>query len=361
MASFTNTTSVPNAGFWITNVQSTSSTNSSNINQLMNVYQNNFHNNQTTTGTGNVFKAKMVKVQDTFNDLMIRISDLETDFVDTVHKKMTLQDKVTRLLNGVGLDLKDGSRLKIKDGKPFISHRHTDGSEKLRPVPVSHYGTIDLSDSEHHFGPGAIIKFPDNSYVEVKDDGEIVREFFVNAKDKPIDVASDSLSFYESIAFCHFSDIHIPSGADSHATFTLPNGVTIKLFPDDHVEIDESNGRQMYKSEPLRGFNKYLNASDLLEQFIAYCGTQNISRDEFKDLPVSLFIFWLIVQAAEADGDPTDDTLPLLTAGVQAAQPKIPRCKCCGQFLPARMVEHGISFCSPAHMQRFMDKLDAKG
>lgn len=56
------------------------------------------------------------------------------------------------------------------------------------------------------------------------------------------------------------------------------------------------------QSSPLRA-NRFLAASDLLEDFIAYVGPHGVSKAEFRDLPIELFIQWLVLEAAKQDGE----------------------------------------------------------
>jgi len=330
---------------WVTNHQ----TSTGNSTVCPTVYVNQIHQGgTTTTHTTNTFQNNVVVI----NKYLDNVSKIIKNNVSVDGHSALLQ-----ILKGAGVELPDGSRLKIRDGKPVVEHRHQDGSEKLRPVPVSHYGTIDFSGADHILGPGATLKLPDGTYLQTDHDGNMTVEKFINASEKVIDVTSDKLSLYESLAFCHFSDIHIPATADAHATFTLPNGVRINLFPDDHIEIDEADGKQLYRTDATRGFNKFLNASDLLEEFIAYCAEQKMTRKDFAELPVSLFIYWLIVRAAENDGDPTHESMPLLTHAVSEQKFKPSHCKCCGRFLSTKSVSNGINFCSADHLQKFMDRI----
>lgn len=81
------------------------------------------------------------------------------------------------------------------------------------------------------------------------------------------------------------------------------------------------------------GFNKYVNASDLLEEFIAYLATQGVRQRDFMNLPVELFIKWLIVRACEEDGEaPPDVSLEL------PPRPSQPRCFGCNRFMARSVV-----------------------
>lgn len=78
---------------------------------------------------------------------------------------------------------------------------------------------------------------------------------------------------------------------------------------------------------PPREFNKYINASDLLEEFIKWLGEQGVKQGEVMELPVELFIKWLIIKACEQDEEEPNVTLQL------PAPKKQPHCLGCGQFM----------------------------
>lgn len=84
------------------------------------------------------------------------------------------------------------------------------------------------------------------------------------------------------------------------------------------------------KPAPLE-FNKYINTSDLLQEFIAFLGTQKVHKDEIMGLPIELFIKWLIIKACEVDNEE-----PNVTLALPAPQPK-PRCLGCGRFVTKQL------------------------
>lgn len=78
---------------------------------------------------------------------------------------------------------------------------------------------------------------------------------------------------------------------------------------------------------PHEGFNKYVNASDLLEEFIAFLGTEGVRKGEIMALPVELFIKWLVIRACEVDREEPGVVLTL-----PAPRPQ-PRCLGCGRWM----------------------------
>lgn len=262
-------------------------------------------------------------------------------------------DPLSLLRNGIRID-DDRIVSLTKDNELIVTQCHTDYSSSRIPIDVHHSGVVKLAKGNHHFLPGMVFKTPDGTVLKIDEHGGFTKEVMRKARKKVINVKDGNSTLYESLAFCHFRDIHIPSGHHSSAVFTLPNGVRIKLHPDDSIEIDESDGKQLYKAASIREFNKYLNASDLLEEFVLFCSKEKMTRKDFSELPISLFIYWLIVKAAEADGDPVDEVKPLLETTVNTIKHKRHRCKCCGKFLSRKFENHQIAFCSPEHMASYL-------
>lgn len=92
------------------------------------------------------------------------------------------------------------------------------------------------------------------------------------------------------------------------------------------------------KPQP-KEFNKYINASDMLEEFIKFLGSENVRQEEAFQLPVDLFIKWLVVRACEADQEePPEDVEISLKGGLVArkqlsAPAKQPRCLGCQRYM----------------------------
>jgi len=110
------------------------------------------------------------------------------------------------------------------------------------------------------------------------------------------------------------------------------------------IDGDPMAGRRRL---PPREFNKYLNTSDLLEEFIGWLGSEGVRQGEVMDLPIELFIKWLIVRAAEADGEEPE---------VEVTVPKRlsqPRCLGCQRWMPRNcaLPVHGRR-CAELHFRR---------
>ena len=136
--------------------------------------------------------------------------------------------------------------------------------------------------------------------------------------------------------------------------FILPDGS--ELVPDGKGGCEQvaSDGTVTYRPCSIRNFNRFLNASDLVDEFIRALGTAGMKQDQVLKIPLGPFIHWLIGKAAEADGDPVPADIPPVKHDPQLAMfRKEPRCKLCGRFLPKRMAQGGMFFCSGRHMDRY--------
>lgn len=156
-----------------------------------------------------------------------------------------------------------------------------------------------------------------------------------------------------------YKDIH-PHEKLGFGLYRLPDGTRLSISPVGLVEIDDKDAKVFYRSAP-RDFNAYLNASDMLERFLGYVGEFGMTAHEALHLPLDLFISWLIVSAAEQDGEPEPayEIKKLTIALVPVKQrPKewrrhTARCRGCGRFLSQRRASNHIDFCSGEHMDRF--------
>lgn len=127
------------------------------------------------------------------------------------------------------------------------------------------------------------------------------------------------------------------------------NGIVVSLDDKGNIKVDDSNAKVVYRSNNIRDFNKYLNASDLIEQFIRFTGTFGVRQSEVLNIPIETFINWLIIEAAKMDGEAPPD-LPLIE------KKKIEnRCACCGKFIK-KSVSVMAKFCNPEHYQLYLNK-----
>lgn len=140
-------------------------------------------------------------------------------------------------------------------------------------------------------------------------------------------------------------------------TIELPDGTIIDVKADGSFTINDKDAKVIYRASRMRDFNPFINVSDRLEEFIDFCGKQGVRQGEMLELPLSLFIGWLVIQAAKADKEPEPPValLPDLRRRI------VPRCPGCGRFTLSNLRAKRIEFCAPAcfdhHYQRHVKTL----
>lgn len=128
--------------------------------------------------------------------------------------------------------------------------------------------------------------------------------------------------------------------------YKLPDGAKLFIDFNGNYEIIEHNAKVTYKANSNREFNQYINTSDLLEDFIGDLGALGVKQGEVLEVPLEAFINWLVLKAADADGEPVPVGVPMLEA---------PRneCRYCGVGLEGKFRELGMGFCSVGHFEAF--------
>lgn len=146
----------------------------------------------------------------------------------------------------------------------------------------------------------------------------------------------------------------IPKEIPSYWTgsIALPDGA-ILIFDNGKYRIEDKDAKITYKANYNREYNKFVGGSDLLEEFIQYLGSLNLSQKEAMNISVEMFITWLIIKAAEKDQEdvPVQEVLMLETNVKQKKQH--PHCKCCGRFIRLAYKKSGIEFCNGSHMDKW--------
>jgi len=133
----------------------------------------------------------------------------------------------------------------------------------------------------------------------------------------------------------------------------LPDGTKILLDEHGNFSVVDKDAKVTYRANRSRAFNPFVNAGDLLADFIKYL-KQKVPRIGSKDvaeLPLNLFVQWLVMEAAERDGDPVPpDVVPVpkdrLLISRLAPQCRLPTCR---RFISKASAEVGFFYCNPNH------------
>lgn len=149
---------------------------------------------------------------------------------------------------------------------------------------------------------------------------------------------------------------HLKLNSGTARVIELPDGTKINVDADGNFSIDDKDSKVVYKASRLREFNKYMNASDLIEDFIRDVGKLGVTQGQLLKIPINALFVWLVAKAAEADGEVPPEDVPKLEMLPEVRNNLLPKCKCCGRFLSLQKHRLGINFCNSDHMDAHMNK-----
>lgn len=138
---------------------------------------------------------------------------------------------------------------------------------------------------------------------------------------------------------------------EKEGSYLMPDGSTLKVDSYGNYQVFDQDSKVTYKANRVREFSRYINASDLLEEFVGYVGRLglDVKQTEVLKLPIEAFINWLVLQAATKDGDSLEG-LPSVEKALPAPIPKKPRCLGCGRFMSKMWAATSrMAFCSQEH------------
>lgn len=136
-------------------------------------------------------------------------------------------------------------------------------------------------------------------------------------------------------------------------TYDLPDGSKIILDVDGNYRVDDKDSVVRYKANPVRDFSPHMNASDMLSDFVRYVRGLGVPQEEVLGLPLQLFVSWLIIEAAERDGDPVPEGVVPVGQDAALREHVKPKCLQCGRFIKRLHQKHRFPFCSPQHGARY--------
>lgn len=146
-------------------------------------------------------------------------------------------------------------------------------------------------------------------------------------------------------------DVVVEDGVS--ANITLPDGTVVEVAPDSSYVINNKDAKVIYRGIKNRDFNPFINVSDKVEAFIKYCAEQGVRQGEMLQLPLELFVKWLVLEAARADREPEPD-VPLIP---HFKKLKAPHCNACGRFLRLKYKSQGLNHCNSNCYDKSMRKV----
>lgn len=153
----------------------------------------------------------------------------------------------------------------------------------------------------------------------------------------------------ERIMFREVIPDKLPAGK---RTLELPDGAKLIVDHAGNYRIDDADAKVTYQANRIREFSPHLNASDMLAKFVDYVRTVGVKRQDVLELPIKLFVSWLVIEAAERDGDEIPAGIVPVEKDRAVSLLLRPRCLACGRFVPKRHARHGFPYCSPEHAGR---------
>lgn len=143
---------------------------------------------------------------------------------------------------------------------------------------------------------------------------------------------------------------------------SLPDGSRLLLDKHGNFVIRDEDAQVTYQANRNRAFNPFVNAGDRIADFIEYVGTiPGVRREDVSQLPLQLFVNWLIIEAAERDGDPVPDDVEepketRLLKGTVKPQCELPTCR---RFIQKAAARSGFRYCNPGHAEQHHNLLKA--
>jgi len=134
----------------------------------------------------------------------------------------------------------------------------------------------------------------------------------------------------------------------------LPDGAKLIIDGAGNYRVDDQDAQVVYQANRIREFSPHLNASDMVARFVEYVGSLGVRKADVLGLPLHLFIAWLVIEAADRDGDDVPEGIVAVDKDPYVIGSVRPRCLGCGRFIKKLHQRNRFPFCSPEHGARYM-------
>ena len=153
-----------------------------------------------------------------------------------------------------------------------------------------------------------------------------------------------------------WSDVEGPEKPkDNHLSagkYIMPDRSILVINAYGNYMIEDEHAKVTYKANNKREFSPHLNASDMVADFLKYVGSIGVKKEDMMNLPINLFISWLIIEAAERDGDKIE--IPRVNEDQLLLQTVKPRCLDCGRYIKRLHYRNQFPYCDPQHAARHL-------
>lgn len=112
----------------------------------------------------------------------------------------------------------------------------------------------------------------------------------------------------------------------------LPDGAKL-IYEDGNYRIEDKDAKITYRASRNRAFNRYVNASDLLEEFLTFLGALGVKQQDVLEIPIDVFINFIIMRAAQQDGEPVPEEVKVEDHPKLLMWRWTDRCAGCGRFI----------------------------
>jgi hypothetical protein len=149
-------------------------------------------------------------------------------------------------------------------------------------------------------------------------------------------------------------EVEAPVLLQKNTIYKMPNGSEVIIDNDGGFTVNDKDAKVIYRANRVYDFNPFLNASDLLEEYIQELAPQGIRQDQVLKIPIIHFIYWLLHKIAEKDNEPVPKDIPRLPRiGFDSNGLRVySRCLNCGRFINTAYANARIYYCSPDHMSK---------
>lgn len=169
-----------------------------------------------------------------------------------------------------------------------------------------------------------------------------------------------SVSVWQDYTNIAIREVEAPTLLQKNSAYKMPNGSRVIIDNDGGFTVDDKDAKVIYRANRVYDFNPFLNASDLMEEYIKELVPHGVRQDQVLKIPIESFIYWLVHKAAEKDNDPTPKDIPRLPSivGISGGIHRLDRCGGCGRFIKRAHAAMQIYFCSPEHMLQKLKRIE---
>lgn len=168
------------------------------------------------------------------------------------------------------------------------------------------------------------------------------------SNNKIIDASGSTVAVIKDLEWNGYDLYDAPRRVRPKDVLEMPDGSVIEVDEHGNWVIRGDDATIRHRAHWNRDFNPFVNAGELVADFIDYVRVEVGLRPELiSQLPLGPFVNWLIIEAAERDGDPIPDGVRPLPEDRRLVGEIHPRCRRpgCGRFVRQDWARNGYLYC----------------